>query len=305
MTERLPARWSPPEAAAQAGLFTARQAIEAGMTEHQVRRRLRGGRWTRVAGSALELADDRIGPWEEAHAAWLTWPDAVLGFGSAARLHRLPVDDDGAIHVVVPTARPPRHRLRAHRIELSDGDVQRAGSALVTTPGRTVIDCLGRLAPDQSDGLLAWVVSRRLLGADELARWIDEHPGAWGNVRRRAAVDRLRAGAASPAEWRLQVLLRRAGITGWRAGESLLGHLGVAASADIYFPEVRLVVEVDGRRYHGAERFQSDRTRQNALVAAGCTVLRYTWDDLVHRPTLVTAQIQAQLTLLGSGSRGM
>ncbi len=270
------------------------------MTEHQVRRRLRGGRWMRVAGAALTLRDQSVGPWEQVHAVWLTWPEATTCLGTAARLHRLPVADDGLIHVHVPTARPSRDALRAHRFGLDPSDTEPAGHARVTTLRRTIIDCLGRLEPDQSDGLLAWVLSRRLLAADELAAWIGAHPGAWGNVPRRSALDRLRDGAASPAEWRLQRLLREARIGGWLAAESLHRHVGVAASADIYFPDVRLVIEVDGQRFHGADRFQSDRTRQNLLVAAGCTVLRYTWDDIVNRPRMVIAQIESHLTTLRS-----
>jgi very-short-patch-repair endonuclease len=221
-------------------------------------------------------------------------------FASAARLHRLPVGEDGLIHVIVPSPRPSRHPIRVHRLDLAEGDVENAGCARVTSLRRTVIDCLGRLGPDQSDGLLAWIISRRILGTDELSEWVDQNAGAWGNRRRRTAIDRLRTGAASTAEWRLQALLRNAGITGWRGGESLIGHVGVAASADVYFPDVRLVIEVDGRRFHGADRFQSERTRQNALVAAGCTVLRYTWEDIVNRPAQVVAQIRAQLATLRS-----
>lgn len=246
------------------------------------------------------MADQRVGPWEHAYAAWLTWPEATVCLGSAARLYRLPVSEDGLIHVSVPSPRPSREPLRVHQLELGASDVTTFGPARVTTQQRTIIDCLGRLEQDESDGLLAWVVSRRLLTGPELADWVESHPGAWGNARRRAAAERLRDGAASTAEWRLQRLLRRAGITGWRAGESLAGHVGVSASADIYFPDVRLVIEVDGRRFHGEDRFQSDRTRQNLLVAAGCTMLRYTWDDIVSRPALVIAQIRAHLATLRS-----
>ncbi len=66
----------------------------------------------------------------------------------------------------------------------------------------------------------------------------------------------------------------------------------------MYFPDVRLVIEVDGRRAHGDARFQSDRTRQNLLVGAGCTVLRYPWSDLVERPDQVAAQVRATLARL-------
>ena len=49
------------------------------------------------------------------------------------------------------------------------------------------------------------------------------------------------------------------------------------------------------------ERFQRDRTRQNRLVAAGWTVLRFTWNDLRDRPNGVIAEIRAVIARLESG----
>lgn len=297
--------WVPDVARGQAGVFTSRQAVTEGLTAAQVRRRIDTGRWVRVVGSALAHSGLEIGPWEQAHAAWLTWPDSVVCLGTAARVNRIPVPDDGLVHVVVPSPRASRGALTRHEFPLGPGDVTRVGQAAVTTRRRTVLDCLGRLPDDQSEALTAWVLTRRLLGPGELARAIADRAGAWGNVRRRRALLDLRTGAASPAERRLHRLLRGAGLTGWRPNEPLSGHLGIYASADVYFPDVRLVVEIDGAAFHGLDRFQADRTRQNLLVAAGCTVLRFTWADLTQRPDTVIAQIEASLRRLRALSRGI
>jgi very-short-patch-repair endonuclease len=296
--------WVPDAARGQAGLFMAQQAVAEGLTGAQVRRRIDTGRWVRVVGGALAPSGLDIGPWEQVHAAWLTWPDAVVCLGTAARLHRLPVPDDGRVHVVVPSPRASRGVLTPHEFPLGAGAVTRVGQAAVTTRLRTLLDCLGRLPDVQSEALAAWVLTRRLLEPDELARAIAERPGTWGTVRRRRALRDMRAGAASPAERRLHRLLRRAGLTGWLPNEPLSGHLGIYASADVYFPDVRLVIEVDGAAFHGPDRFQADRTRQNLLVGAGCTVLRFTWEDLTERPDAVIAQIAAALHRLRALSRG-
>ncbi|HEX5332759.1 MAG TPA: type IV toxin-antitoxin system AbiEi family antitoxin domain-containing protein [Cellulomonas sp.] len=296
--------WVPDAARGQGGVFTARQALAEGLTAAQVRRRIDTGRWVRVVGGALADSALEISPWQQAHAACLTWPDSVVCLGTAARLHRLPVPDDGLVHVVVPSPRASRGALTRHEFPLGPGDVTRLGQAAVTTRRRTVVDCLGRLPDDQSEALTTWVLTRRLLGPDELDRAIAARPGAWGNVRRRRALLDMRAGAAGPAERRLHRLLRGAGLTGWLPNESLSGHLGLYASADVYFPDVRLVIEIDGAAFHGPDRFQADRTRQNLLVGAGCTVLRFTWEDLTHRPAAVIAQIEASLRRLRALSRG-
>jgi very-short-patch-repair endonuclease len=57
------------------------------------------------------------------------------------------------------------------------------------------------------------------------------------------------------------------------------------------------VIEVDGRAHHTTpDRFERDRERQNALVAAGWTVLRFTWRDLTTRPSAVVATVRRMLT---------
>jgi len=302
---RVPRDWVPDAARGQGGVFTRRQALSGGLSAAQVRRQIDTGRWVRVVGCALARSGVEIGPWQQAHGAWLTWPDSVMCLGTAARLHRLPVPDDGLVHVVVPSPRASRGALTRHEFPLGPGDVTRIGQAAVTSRRRTVLDCLGRLPDDQSEALTAWVLTRRLLGPDELARAIAERPGAWGNVRRRRALLDMQAGAAGPAERRLHRLLRGAGLTGWLPNESLSGHLGICASADVYFPDVRLVIEVDGVAFHGPDRFQADRTRQNLLVGAGCTVLRFTWGDLTQRPDAIIAQIEACLRRLRALSRGI
>ncbi|MBN9375444.1 MAG: DUF559 domain-containing protein [Cellulomonas sp.] len=290
--------WVPSVAWRQAGVFTRRQAIQCGATAGQVRWRVERGIWVPVAGFVLRAAAQAPSDHAEMFAAHPTWPGCVVALGTAARVHRLPVAADEKIHVVVPSGRPSRGRLTPHQFRLDDDDVVDVMGVRVTGFRRTVFDCLGRLPEQQALDLLAWVASRRLVEHDELTSWVAEHPGRWGNPSRRRLARRLAEGAMNPAEDLLHAILRRAGITGWSAGEPLHEHVGVWAVADVYFADVRLVIEVDGQRAHGDERFQGDRTRQNLLVTAGCTVLRYTWADLTQRPDQVAAQVRAAVASL-------
>jgi very-short-patch-repair endonuclease len=60
------------------------------------------------------------------------------------------------------------------------------------------------------------------------------------------------------------------------------------------------VIEIDGWAFHSdQERFQRDRSRQNRLVAAGWTVLRFTWSDLKDRPEAFVAAIRTALMIAG------
>jgi very-short-patch-repair endonuclease len=61
---------------------------------------------------------------------------------------------------------------------------------------------------------------------------------------------------------------------------------------DVAFPHLRLAIEIDGRLHEEAEDlFESDRWRQNALVADGWVVLRFTWRMLREHPEAVVAAI--------------
>ena len=300
MTSRLPAAWVPAIAARQAGLFTRAQAIAAGATSAQVRRRRESGRWVAVVGAALAPASLPVSPWLLAHGAWLTWPDSVVCLGTAARLHRLPVADDGLVHVRVPHPRAARGSLTPHELTLGPGDIACFGRARVTTLRRTIFDSIGRLDDRESEQLMIWTVTRELLSRDELERAVAQHPRAWGNTRRRRVLLDTRTGAMGPAERRLHAILVSAGITGWLADQKVFDGAGFIGRADVLFSAARLVVEIDGMAYHGAARFQSDRTRQNRLVNAGFAVLRFTWQDVTERPGEVAAQIRAALRRLSA-----
>lgn len=225
--------WVPPVARGQRGVFTRRQAVAAGLTADQVRHRLERRVWVRVAGAALSSAATPLSAGADAYAAWLTWPDAVLALTSAARLHGMPVPDDGQVHVLVPTPRRPRGRLRSHEHRWVGDEVSSYGDVPVTRPARTVLDCLAVLPERDGDRLLAWAGPRRLLTADLVDAWLAARPGYRGNARLARAADRLRRGVYSEAEELLHELLRAAGITRWAADVDLAPVLGVAAVADV------------------------------------------------------------------------
>ncbi len=77
-------------------------------------------------------------------------------------------------------------------------------------------------------------------------------------------------------------------------------HLGTddqwVGRVDCLWDEARLVVELDGGRFHGGLLARdADRRRDNHLMSQGWRVLRITWDDLCERPQEVVAWIRAAL----------
>ena len=95
--------------------------------------------------------------------------------------------------------------------------------------------------------------------------------GRQGGERAREAASLQLARALRPPALTLQHEV-------WDAGRFVAGSTR-------RIPELKLAIEVDGFEHHSSpEAFQRDRTARTDLVALGWTVLRFTWDDVVHRP---------------------
>lgn len=64
---------------------------------------------------------------------------------------------------------------------------------------------------------------------------------------------------------------------------------------DLAWPDRRVLVEFDGNVHRERRVFVDDLRRQNRLVLAGWTVLRFTSADVLGRPEQVIAAIRAAL----------
>jgi very-short-patch-repair endonuclease len=61
---------------------------------------------------------------------------------------------------------------------------------------------------------------------------------------------------------------------------------------DFAYPEHRVGIEADGRRWHSdTGAFERDRVRHNALAGAGWTILRVTDQQIRACPELVRSQV--------------
>jgi very-short-patch-repair endonuclease len=93
------------------------------------------------------------------------------------------------------------------------------------------------------------------------------------------------------AEDRMLALVRQADLHGFETQRPVKGH-----TVDFLWRDQRVVVEVDGYRYHSdRRRFESDRRRDADLQAHGYAVLRVTWRQLRREPLFVAARLAALL----------
>lgn len=273
-----------------------------GATRAQVRHRLATGEWRRVAGDGLCLGDDPPHALAPLVAATATWPDAVLIRESAALVHRLQVEVAPLpVHVWVPRARRPRDGITPHRYRLAPDDVVRSPYGLVTTWSRTVHDVHAHLPGRDADAFVALSVVRGDVTSDSLETHRRARPGCWGNAQLARLADDTRDGAVSTPEREVIAMLRGARIGGWSANVRVADAQGVIGVVDLLFERERIAIEVDGYAHHGMAQFERDRSKQNRLILAGYTVLRFTATQVRDEPARVLTEIGRALAHARAG----
>jgi very-short-patch-repair endonuclease len=225
------------------------------------------------------------------------WSGGVISHRSAASLWQLPVPRSTVVHVTVADGRFRRAvaGVQTHRVPLARLHRISYDGLPVTDRARTLVDLLRTERLGAARGLLDRALQQDWLGEYDVEAAYRGEPGRTGNGQLRRLLAELEPGAQAESERRMHRLLRSAGITGWTPQYQVRLPRSIAL-LDIAFPEQKLAIEVDGRRYHDdrSDRFETDRERQNDLVALGWRVIRVTWTMLTQRPHAVLAQI-AQL----------
>lgn len=221
-------------------------------------------------------------------------PAAVVSHRSAAEVWELLPVHSGHIEVTVVTrCAGDRPDIRRHRVsELDPADFGTRKGIRVTSPARTVLD--NALDPDLEE-LIGTAFAKGLANEMQIEQAIARCPTRRGIRRLRKFLnqDGGPRRTRSWAERRLLALIRQAGLPVPLTNRQLLGF-----QVDALWPEHRLVVEVDGERFHGGRRaFDNDRARDAALVAAGYRVIRFTARQLEECPLVVLTQLAAALAL--------
>jgi very-short-patch-repair endonuclease len=187
--------------------------------------------------------------------------------------------------------RPRRPGLVIHRRSLvARAETTRRLGIPVTTPICTVIDLAASLPRNELEAAINEADKLELIDADRLRQ-------ALYGVKRRPGVGRLRELldrrvfklTDSELERRLLSLIRRAGLAEPETGRYVNGF-----KVDFYWPQLGLVVETDGLRYHRTPAQQArDRLRDQTHAAAGLTPLRFTHAQIRYEPAHVVDTLAA------------
>jgi len=277
-------------------VVTRREALAAGMTDDEIRHRVRAGRWVAlVRGQYLRGDLDVEEPFEQArmrHALEALSTarrisGAVVAYGSAATVHQMSLASG------VPARRelvvPPgfwngiRSGTRVRLAQLTDADIVHCGGIPVSSPARTWVDIsrTSTLADALSAGDSA--LRRGLSSAAQLSEAIERQSGARGLRGAQRALPLLSPLRENPLESRSFAWFVERGLP-LPECQVEFRDAGRSYRVDFLWRAARLIGEADGRwKYHTPEDVYAEKRREDWLRDQGHSMVRWGWHDLGDR----------------------
>lgn len=273
-------------AARQLGLAERGQLYGSGLSADQIRHRVRQGRLHPVFRHVYAVGHRAIVPRAHLLAALLSaGPAAFLSHRTAAAVHGLRPINTHDIELTLPGTGGARSqpRLAVHRTAADPHptELRTVGLLRVSSALRLIVELAARETDAEVERLIAEAIHRRLLrpdtadGREAIEATLQRHarrPGM-ARARRGFAVYRRIESHRSQLE---------------RAFDRLLAqHPDIPApernvrrgrwELDRYWPQQRVVVELDGRPYHlTAAEMERDRIKDADLQSLGIKVIRVT-----------------------------
>jgi very-short-patch-repair endonuclease len=272
---------------------TRRDLLAVGLSKDAIHRSVRSGRLYPVYLGVYAVGRPPRTPLEHAAAAVLACgPGAALSHRAALALwgfqKRWPPPP---FDVTTRANRGPRG-IRAHRVsDLTGADIRTHHGIRVTSPARTLLDCVPGLDDKQltrlvNDALLTPYLHEAAL-ADVLARF-PRHPGA-------ARLERCCKISGGPTRSQLEDdfkrFCRQYGLQTPKTNVLVAGHL-----VDALFEDEKLIVELDGWGFHSSRAsFENDRDRDADTLLAGFATVRVTSKRMANAPRQEGARLHAIL----------
>ena len=278
-------------AARQAGTFSHQQAIAAGFSAKAIRHRLATNQWVRLHARVYALAGAPATLERRLWAAYLACPDgSVVARESALAVHGIKRPRSGKPRLTIPPhARAPKD-IDVRRSVVARRDRTTRNHLPCTTLARTIVDMAADLTLEELTELLDEAVTDLHLKLDKLHETVERVCGrgkAGSTIMKLLAEDRKPGDPvpASKLERATLALLQKAGYTviaqhrpPWRVGVP-------SGVVDFYIPELKLIIEADGRRWHAREAaWELDRERDLDALAHGHRTARITWLMITTRP---------------------
>lgn len=250
--------------------------MELGLSARAIERRLANGRLHQLMRGIYAVGRPEI----TRHGRWMAavlscGPSAALSHRSASALWGIGTEPISHIEVSVRASSSLRRPgIRIHRRPtLGPEDFDTRDGIPVTAPVRTLTDLATQLGRRSLERAIGEADRLDLVDPETLRAALGAHRGQKGVARLRELLDRRtfrltdseleRIFLPLAADAGLPMPLTRQRVNGFKV--------------DFYWPDVALVVETDGLRYHRTPAQQAhDRLRDQAHTAAGMTPLRFT-----------------------------
>ncbi|OMC40749.1 hypothetical protein A5740_23565 [Mycobacterium sp. GA-1841] len=273
----------------QSGVVSRRQALDAGLQQHDIRRLLRRNEWARVHDGVYI---DHTGPLTWLQRAWA----AVLYAAPAALCRESALTDEGAvIHVAVSRdrgvlAEPPGVRIH-HLAHLEERVLWHVGPPRLRFEEAALdVACLAR-SEFEAIAVLANACQSRRTTARRLLRALD----ARQRVRRRrwlrAVIVDIAEGTCSVLEHGYLNRVERAhGLPRATRQKRSTSSMGVSYR-DVEYGQ-RLVIELDGLLFHNTASARSrDSERDLDAAVDGRSTVRLSYRQVFDRPCRTAGKI--------------
>jgi very-short-patch-repair endonuclease len=282
-------------------VVTREQLLGLGFTSKAIKHRISKGRLHPVFRGVYAVGRPQLsreGRWMAAILA--CGPEAALSHRSAAAFWGFGREHSHYVDVSVRRTTEARlPGLRCHRRPaLPESEIANRWNIPLTQPVQTFLDLVSVMGPRDLERAINEADKLDVIDADKLRRALDDRSGEVGvrPLRRILDKDTFRL-SDDELERLFRPLAAAAGLP-----VQLTKHIVNKFEVDFYWPDLGLVVETDGWRYHRTPSAQSrDALRFQTHVANGLTPLRFSHYQVKYEPRHVrTILSQTAAHLRGS-----
>jgi hypothetical protein len=282
----------------QHGVIARRQLIALGIPEATIDLRVRAGRYLLLhrgvyAHGHSELR--REGRWLAAVLA--SGPGAVLSHLHAAANWGLVADAAGWVHVSSPARSGMQRRrgIRLYKPHLPFDEVTEHDGIPTTTVSRTVLDVAASMEGRALEQVIRAAARRRRFDLVDQRAVVARHPRHPGAPALATLLARLEGRGTDDMRSKLEVFFGQL-CDDHGLPRPVVNGRADGVRVDFHWPDTRLAIETDGFDFHSMPTvFEDDRARDQRLILAGWTVVRFTYDQVALRPGEVA---QTVVTLL-------
>ena len=218
---------------------------------------------------------------QRATAAWLrSRRRGILAGFSAAALHGARWIDPGRPATIIDTNRRRTRGVDAWADAIDDDEVWLVRGMAVTSPARTALDIASRYPKDSAVASIDALAGATDLKSADVEMLAERYKGRRGIRAARAALELVDAGAESPRETWLRLLLIDAGFPRPQTQIPVYEFGRLIARVDMGWEDIKVAAEYEGDHHRiDRRRFNNDIRRLETLTDLDWIVVRVTAED--------------------------